>query len=191
MAKGGSKMNKYFIACIALLVLFISGCSDSSQVKNSDLKEYEVQKTIDEQVQGDFVFRLVSEKKEYQEGNDVKLYGKIIYTGEKEEITIHHSSSAIFFPMEEKVRGYTIGFAVSEIGLSTVLKRDVPYREEYQKNIGYIEDDPREYVSFIENFLDRDDFPLGYYVVNGETDFSVEGQERINIKATVDFKVVE
>lgn len=191
--KGGINIYKYFIAFTSILVLFISGCSSSNQISNRDLKEYEVKKTIDENVQGDFVFRLVSEKKEYEyeDGDDVKLYGEITYTGEKDEVTIHHSSSAILFSLEEKVRGFDIGFGVNDIGLSTVLKQGEPYREEYEKSGVYVEDDPSDYVRFMESFLDKDGFPPGYYVVDGETDFSLEDQERVNIKATVDFKVVE
>ena len=189
--KGGIDIYKYFIAFIAILVLFISGCSSSNQMSNSDLKEYEVKKIIDEDVQGDFVFRLVSEKKEYEDGDDVKLYGEIIYTGEKDEVTIHHSSSAILFSLKEEVRGFDIGFGVNDIGLSTVLKQGEPYREEYEKSGGYAEGDSSDYVRFMKSFLNKDGFPPGYYVVDGETDFSLEDQERVNMKATVDFKVVD
>ena len=189
--KGGINVYKYFIAFITIFVLFISGCSSSNQMSNSDLKEYEVKKIIDEDVQGDFVFRLVSKKKEYEDGDDVKLYGEITYTGEKDEVTIHHSSSAILFSLEEKVRGFDIEFGVNDIGLSTVLKQGEPYREEYEKSGGYAEDDSSDYVRFMKSFLNKDGFPSGYYVVDGETDFSLEDQERVNIKATVDFKVVD
>lgn len=169
----------------------VSGCSSSNQISNNDIEEYDVNQTTDENVQGDFVFRLVSEKKEYNDLEDVKLYGEITYIGEKDEVVIHHSSSAILFSLEEKVRGFFIGFAVNDIGLSTVLKQGEPYREEYVKSGGYAEDDSNEYVKFMESFLETDEFPPGYYVVNGETDFSLENQENINIEATVDFKVVE
>jgi len=187
----GLKIYKYFIALVTILILFVSACGSSNQISNSDLEEYEVKKTIDENVQGDFIFRLVSEKKEYEVGNDVKLYGEITYTGEEEEVTIYHSSSAILFSLDEKVRGYDIGFAVDDIGLSTVLKQDEPYREEYVKIGVYTEDDPSDYIKFMEGFVKEDGFPSGYYVVNGETDFTLENQRKVNIKATIDFKVVE
>lgn len=191
LAQGGTHIYKYYIAFTAILVLFISGCSSSSQISNSDLEEYDVEKKIDESIQGDFVFRLVSDKKEYEAGDDVKLYGEITYVGDKDKVNIHHSSSAILFPMEEKVRGFDIGFVVKEIGLSTMLKQGEPYREEYRKSGKYVEDAPIDYVKFMEEFSGIDGFPPGYYVVNGETDFYLEGQERINMKATIDFKVVE
>lgn len=174
-----------------IFLLFVSGCSFPNQISNSDLEKYNVKQITDENVQGDFVFRLVSEKKEYDDLNDVKLYGEITYIGEEDEIIIHHASSAILFSLEEKVRGFFIGFGVNEIGLSTVLKQGEPYREEYVKSGGYAEDDPSDYVRFMESFLETDEFPSGYYVVNGETDFSLANEERINIEATIDFKVVE
>lgn len=172
-------------------MLFVSGCTSPNQISNSDVKEYEVKNNTDENVQGDILFRLVSEKKAYEDGDDVKLYGEITYTGEKEEVIIHHSSSAILFSLEEKVRGFVIGFAVNDIGLSTTLKRGEPYREEYVKSGGYAEDAPSDYVKFMESFLKEDGFPSGYYVVHGETDFSLENKERVNLNAKIDFKVIE
>ena len=53
----------------------------------------------------------------------MKLYGEITYTGDKDEVTITHSSSAILFSLEEKVRGFDIDFWVEDEGLSTVLKQ--------------------------------------------------------------------
>ncbi|MCG7344643.1 hypothetical protein MHZ92_10880 [Sporosarcina sp. ACRSL] len=179
------------MALVTLLVLFVSGCGSSHQTNSSDLEDYEVEKTIDENVQGDFVFRLVSEKNEYGNGEDVKLFGEITYAGDKDEVTIYHSSSAILFTLVEKTRIYNIEFAVNDIGLSTVLKQGVPYREEYVKTGGYSGDAPSDYVRFIKNFLSNDGFPTGYYVVNGETDFFLEDRERVSIKATIDFKVVD
>src|SRR5690606_25537683 len=106
-----------------------------------------------------------------------KLYGEIEYIGDKKEVTIHHSSSAILFPMNEEIRGYEIGYGVNDIGLSTTLKQGEPYREEYEKSGGYSPDqDPKDYVKFMENFLNRDDFPPGYYIVNGFTDFSMDSE---------------
>lgn len=155
------------------------------------MEDYEVKKTTDENVQGDFVFRLVSEKKEYGKGEDVKLYGEITYIGDKDEVTILHSSSAILFNLEEKTRGFNIDFAVEDLEVATILKQGEPYREEYVKSGGYSENNSSDYVRFIKGFWKNDGFPSGYYVVNGETDFSLEDRERVNIKATVDLKVVD
>jgi len=159
--------------------------------RDSDIEEYEVKQIVDERVQGDFAFRLVSEKEKYVGKEEVKLYGEITYIGKKNEITITHSSSAILFSLEEKVSGYDIGFGVNDIELTTVLKKDEPYREDYVKSGGYADSDPRDYVRFMKDFLSEDHFPSGYYVVNGETDFFLEDQERVNIEATIDFKVIE
>lgn len=183
---------------VAIIILFIVGCNFFYQNSISDLTKYEVLKTTDEIVQDDFIFRLVSEKGQYKEGERVKIYGEIEYAGDNDEVTIHHSSSAILFPIIEETRGYKIEYEVKDIGLSTVLKQGEPYRAEYEKSGGYSPDqDSKVYVKFVEDFLNRDDFPPGYYVMNGYTDFFVESekklgnQERFNIEATIDFKVVD
>src|SRR5690606_23577170 len=123
-----------------LIVLFIVGSNSSGETGSSDLTKYEVSKTTDEIVQDDFIFRLVSEKGQYKEGERVKLYGEIEYTGDKEEVNIHHSSSAILFSIIEETRGYEIGYGVKDIGLSTTLKQGETYREEYEKSGGYSPD---------------------------------------------------
>lgn len=190
------KYRLLFITLNLIILLAIASCSSSDQIDSSDLEEYEVTNTEDETDRDDFIFRLVSEKEQYKENEDVKLYGEIEYTGDKDEITIHHSSSAVLFSMEEKARGYEIGYSVEDIGLSTTLKQGEPSREEYEKSAGYNpNDDQNDYVEFIEDFLNRDGFPSGYYVVNGQTDFSVasekgtENEKNINIEAEIDFKV--
>lgn len=183
-------MKKVVVLFIIIIGLVLVGCGEG-EVNHNALEKYDVQNTTAEEVENDFTFRLVSEKKEYEYGEDVKLYGEITYTGEKDEIVINHSSSAILFSLKEEVRGYDIGFGVEDIGLSTTLEKGKPYREEYKKSGGYAEDDPKDYVTFMKNFLSDDHFPPGYYVVNGETDFAVENEGRVTIKATIDFKVLE
>lgn len=189
-------MYKCLIACTSVFILFITGCNSSDE-KINDVEKYEIKQTIDETTQDDFIFRLVSDKAAYESGEDVKLYGEIEYIGDQAQISIFHSSSAIIFSMQEEVRGYDIGFGVNDIGLTTNLKKGEPYREEYTKSGGYSADDEEEFVEFMQGFLKNDDFPIGYYIVNGSTDFVVEPEEgleereSIKIKATVDFKVVE
>ncbi|WP_170840619.1 hypothetical protein [Oceanobacillus limi] len=46
------------------------------------------------------------------------------------------------------------------------------------------------YDQFFQDFMDRDAFPAGYYVVNGTAQFSVDG-EHYNIEAKIDFKVLK
>lgn len=145
--------------------------------------------------EGDYTFRLVSEKEQYTNTEEVNLYGEIIYTGDKDEVEINHSSSAILFNLFEEVRQYEIGDGVNDIGITTTLKRNEPYREHYGKSAGYDADSDKAYVKFVEDFIERDGFPTGYYMVNGFTDFSVfedskdESATRYNIEATIDFKV--
>jgi hypothetical protein len=195
--KGVKWLKNLLTTMLITMIILIAGCNSANSSKpnnsfdSSELDKYTV-KTIDEEaVQGDFLFRLVSEKKEYHVGEEVKLYGEIEYIGELDEVTIHHASQAILFPMTEQIRNYKIHSMVEEIGLSTTLKKGEPYREEYAKSGGFAMDvDPPDYIEFMEDFLNRDGFPPGYYVVSGTTNFAYE-TERYEIQATVEFKVVD
>lgn len=184
-------VKRIFISLFSISLLF--GCT--SYEKNVDVDNYEVKHTLAEVSEGDYTFRLVSEKEQYSSTEEVNLYGEIIYTGEKDEVEIIHSSSAILFNIFEEVRRYEIGDSVHDIGLSTILKRNEPHREDYGKNAGYDSDSDKAYVQFVEDFIKQDSFPTGYYTVNGFTDFAVfedgdnENALHYNIEATIDFKV--
>lgn len=180
-----------------MVSFLITGCSSSEKFDSSEIEKFDVKNITDKTTQDYFTFRLVSEKEQYKEGEEVNLYGEILYNGDKEKVIIHHSSSPIFFNLREEIRGYEIGYAVQDIGTSTTLNRlGKPGGAKYDKssvlNSPY-DNTSEDYLKFMEEFLKGDGFPPGYYTVKGTTDFSAEGseQERYNLEATIDFKVVE
>ncbi|MBO1002165.1 hypothetical protein [Pseudogracilibacillus auburnensis] len=185
-----------FVSSIITFVLLLVSCQPTDDFDQTQLEEYEVKQTIAETREGDFVFRLLSEKEVYEENESVELYGEIIYVGDEEEVSIGHSASAILFSIEEKVRGYTIDYAVEDIGTTTTLKKGENYRKKYKKSIHYSEEiDPKEYIAFAEEFMEGDGFPPGYYVVNGVTDFFLspveddDGAKHFELEAEIDFLV--
>lgn len=197
---GGSIMKNCFLLFALLLNLFIAGCSSPENINSNELKKLEMKKTTDQTIEDDFIFRLVSEKAEYQEGEEVNLYGEILYIGKKDEVIIHHSASVISFSAREEIRGYDIDYAVSEIGASTTLKKlGYPYRSGYDKGSvikSPFDDNTEDYEKFIEELLEGDGFPLGYYTVKGIADFSAETEGdaekgAYKMEATIEFKVVD
>src|SRR5690554_5657174 len=195
----GRVMRKLFVIVFVLLSLLLVGCASGQYLENSasELDKYEILKTKDEVTKGDFVYRLVSEKDEYQENESVKIYAELEYIGEKEEVTIFHAASPFYFPMEEKVRNYVIDYGMNEPLLSTSLKQGEPYREEYVKSGGYSDQDEDDYVVFMKRFFDMNGFPSGYYAVEGYSDFFVEKDEDneekdvFRIEGQIDFKVLK
>lgn len=186
----GNSLYKNFFAVI-FLVLFIQGCTNKI-----DVEQYEVNNPIAEQTQDDFIFRLISEKEQYEEKEEVILYGEIEYIGEENEIEIVHSSSPIFFNIIEEERQYAVEDIVQDIGVTTVLKQNEPLRIVYEKNAFYDETDPKNYIDFVEQLVEQEGFPIGYYTVTGITNFSVfknkdENPTPYDMEATIDFKVSE
>lgn len=174
---------------VLLCFLFIlAGCGAANEVTNEGLEGYEVKQTFDETIEDNFVFRLVSGKEEYEAGEEVELYGEIIYIGEG-EVVIAHASSAVLFEIKEQVRDYELPFAVQDIHIETKLAAGEPYREKYVKQgVFSFEDDGEQYAGFIEDFKKRRDFPPGYYTVTATTAFS-DGTIQRELEAKVDFKV--
>ncbi|MDG5788637.1 hypothetical protein QA612_14235 [Evansella sp. AB-P1] len=189
-------MYKWFLGCIVIFILFLAGCN-SSELDNregpsdfDELANFEVLQPMDETKKGNFIFRLISEKEEYKEGEEVKLYGELEYVGRNEEVTITHSDPVIVFPLEDKMRGFSTRFGRDDDASPTTLKQGEPYRQDYKTMFVYNPiEDSEEYLEFLEQLDEH--FPAGYYVVNGQAIFNhgIFGNETV-IKAQIDFKVV-
>lgn len=191
-------MSRYPVIIFLLLTIFLVSCNSFPSVDSGELEKIEVSQTSTEVSQGDFIYRLISEKAEYSKSEEPEIYAELEYIGEQDEVTISHSSSPFFFPVEETMRGYSIEYVMGDIGRSTTFERGEPYREEYVKTGGYSPDQASdEYVAFMENFLHKKGFPPGYYHMNGYADFAIrQGEDRqewknYKIKARIDFKVMQ
>ncbi|SFA78495.1 hypothetical protein SAMN05216312_101468 [Cohnella sp. OV330] len=138
------------------------------------------------------MYRLVSEKPAYAEGERVNLYAELEYTGSESSVTIYHSVSPFYFPMEETTRNYGIAYVMNQPLVPTELAPDKPLREAYVGSGGYGSQDPKAYIEFMQR-IGKLDFPTGTYVVNGFADFYVQpkGGEKTDykLKATITFKV--
>ncbi|WP_338448056.1 hypothetical protein R4Z09_17625 [Niallia oryzisoli] len=184
-----------FIWILALFV-FVSGCGTEGKSSNHPEKEldhYDVVNMKAEVQEGDFIYRLVSEQKEYLDGQSVILYGELEYVGDQSEMTIQHATSPFYFPIEEKIRGIDIPYPMPEPLVTTTLKKGEPLRTEYTGGGAYSEEDKKAYVEFMKDFIENG-FPTGYYIVNGYADFLVpkdgsQEPDKYYLEAQVDFKV--
>jgi len=187
-------VSKYYLLIGFILIAALTGCSTNEKNDiSSKLKNYKVSQTSDEMTDGDFIYRLISEKEEYPNHESVKVYAELEYVGYKDEITIQHAASPFFFPIQEKIRGYTIPYPMIEPLISTTLKRGVPYREEYIGSGAFSEIDNKEYRVFMEDFIEYG-FPTGYYIIEGYADFWIQNNkisepQKFHLTATIDFKV--
>ncbi|MCL7748685.1 hypothetical protein [Halalkalibacter alkaliphilus] len=187
-------MRKVMLLGFLLLVTIISACSVHNAARRGELAEYEVTNTHAELEEGDFIYRLVTERGEYNQGDRVTLYAELEYIGEKDEVTIYHAASPFHFPIVEKVRNYKVDYFMNEPLVSTVLKKGEPYQEEYKGSGGYSSEDDKQYVAFVQKIAENQ-FPSGYYVVSGFADFFLadeEGQKKkgFQMNAQIDFKVL-
>jgi len=153
----------------------------------------DVLETRKEITEGDFIYRLVSEKDYYVENEPVKLYAELEYIGEMEKIEIFHADSPFYFPMVEKTRNYEMDYFMIEPAEFTTLIKDEPFRQEYSPGVVYSSQDDKEYIDFMKRIMNSE-FPIGHYVVNGSADFHVTdantGEEKkYEINAKIEFKV--
>lgn len=200
------KMKRYLYIGFILLLIMLTGCvkqetqgaAPSDPTLNKAARGSQAEMT-----DGDFVYRLVSEKEKYERGDQVQVYGELEYIGEKDEITIGHAASVFYFPMKELTRDYNISYAMNEPYITTKLKKGEPLREYYKIGGGYDSRDDKRYKDFIHSL--KDGFPGGHYVVYGSADFVIDlqshgadpggsnGEEpkRYKIQAEIEFSVSE
>lgn len=182
-----------------LIILFsflLTGCGteNSSGNKNSNLDKYEVLNTEAEGVDGDFIYRLVSEKATYTESDSVSIYAELEYAGNQDQVIIYHAASPFHFPFHEKTRDFKVGYGMEQPLLHTTLLKGKPLRERYIGSSGYSGDESREFADFVQSIM-RNQFPSGYYVMQGYADFyigTLETKEKeYRISAEIKFIVEE
>jgi hypothetical protein len=192
------KMRK---GCYILLVLLflLSGCLADKGQEQGDAQSTNTDKVADERiadgrivaeaVEGDFHYRLMTDKEEYAAGEEVQLYAELEYTGALDQVTIHHAASPFFFLITEESRGYSIPYFMNQPGLSTTLVKGEPFRELYKPIVSYSLEDDQEYVAFIKS-LAENGFAAGNYQIKGHTDFTTKwGVAPFKLNAKLAFKV--
>lgn len=63
---------------------------------------------------GDFVYRLSTEKEEYNGDEPIIIHAELEYVGDQEQIDISHAASPFYFPIKETTRNYDIPYAMEE-----------------------------------------------------------------------------
>lgn len=181
-------MKKILYLMFAVFMVFaLFSCQQTEPKTELPSEDTFDNQTEAENKNGDYIYRLVTEKSHYDKGEPVKIYAELEYVGPKEEVVIKHSSSPFLFPMTETTRNYDIAYAVAAVGNETVLKRGVPLRHETTGGGGYSEQDKEEYKEFMKQVMERK-YPKGHYIVDGFADFTVDdNQENYKIKAQIEF----
>lgn len=190
-------MNKLLII-ISAIAFVLTGCSGDAKVDGQNTEKEAQIRLKAEAAENEFVYRLVSEKSVYAEGERVELYAELEYVGEEHEIEIAHAASPFSFPMKEKTRGFEIGYLMEQPRIVTTLKKGEPLREQYKGGGGYGSQDPKEYVEFIKAVAEasrKGSLPSGEYEVTGGAEFEpISGStknENIRMNAKIEFIVEE
>ncbi|GIP01192.1 hypothetical protein J14TS5_62770 [Paenibacillus lautus] len=198
------KMKRYLYMGFILMFIMLTGCAKQEMqvAASTDLSLNKAARGNQAEIpDGDFVYRLVSEKEQYEHGDQVQVYAELEYVGEQNEVTIGHAASAFYFPMKELTRNYNISYAMNEPYITTKLKKGEPLREYYQIGGGYDSSDDKRFKDFIRSL--KNGFPDGVYVVYGSADYVMDSQsqgvdqggsngeepKRYKIQAEIEFRV--
>lgn len=185
-----------FLIIISTIVFLLAGCSEDAKPGEQNIVEEPPIDSKAEVAEGDFIYRLVSEKSVYAEGEKVEVYAELEYVGDEPEIAIAHAASPFYFPLKEKTRNFEIIYGMDEPLVVTELKKGVPLREQYKGGGGYDSQDPKEYIDFIKAVMEvsqKGTLPWGDYLMSGLASFNAiydsEENQKIDLKAEIEFIV--
>lgn len=192
----GVRRLRKFLFFTLVLTFVLAGCRGEVNRVNEPAAPKDDIEPRAEVTEGDFVYRLVSEKNIYADGEKVELYAELEYVGEEQEIQIAHAASPFYFPMTERIRGLDISYAMDQPRVVTTLKKGEPLREYYKGGGSFTEHDPKEHVDFVKSVFEaiqKGTLPSGEYEVSGRATFEPlngsDGTEEISIDAEIDFVV--
>lgn len=138
------------IIIISVVALTFMGGYEGAKIEKQQVQGEEKIGSRSEVTEGDFVYRLISKKSTYSQGERVELYAELEYVGEGKEIEIAHAASPFSFPITEKTRGFEIIYMMNMPRIVTLLKKGEPLRERYRGGGSYGSKDPKEYIDFIK-----------------------------------------
>lgn len=104
-------MKKWLKFSSFLFVFILIGCqaslakNSSDEMNNRKSEEKQKRQVSAETVEGDFIFRLISEKDTYKEGEPVSIYAELEYIGDKESVTIFMPRLHLLYPFMRKPEG--------------------------------------------------------------------------------------
>jgi len=184
------------IYLVAFAILTLAACGTTGNVNpvNKTSTDGPLPPAEVEVREGDFVFKLYSEKDIYENG-DIAVFAELTYVGDEDSVEIYHAASPFYFPIEERTRGLEFPYGMDQPLIMTTLNKGEPFREEYGFSGGYSDNDTKEYVEFAQKLMEKR-FPEGEYIIHGSADFYIENPEDIEnqqdykIRGDIGFKVV-
>ncbi|WP_172368950.1 hypothetical protein [Sporosarcina jiandibaonis] len=183
------------IIYLVALVFVLVACGTSNNGSGSAIKD-SLPPPENQVEEGDFVYRLFTEKDVYDEFGDLAIFAELTYVGDEESIDIFHGGSAFHFPFVERTREFDVGYAMNEPLLTTTLIKDEPLREKYAFAGGYSDEDTEEFQQFVETIIEKG-FPEGEYIMNGSAQFYLNdpafttNDKKYNMNASIGFTVVK
>ncbi|KXH87255.1 hypothetical protein [Sporosarcina sp. HYO08] len=189
-------MGKVIWLFTLVIVLAACGANESQSTTNGSTPSEPLPPAEATVEDSNFVYRLFTEKDVYDEFGDTAIFAELTYVGEKESIDIYHAASPFYFPIEERIRGIKVDYAMNEPLIVRTLKKGEPFREKYIFAGGYSDADDGKSVDFIKTLMDKG-FPEGEYIIHGSAQFStadsadLTDHEAFKMKTDIGFTVTK
>lgn len=188
-------MSKYIASFLILFTILITACGPTggdrkrnehppSIVQSTALPPPEV-----ERKEGDFIYKLYTEKGMYDEYEDTSIIAELTYVGDEETIEIFHAETPLTFALEERTRNVKIETLIRDIGVTSKLKKDVPLIKKYTVTKGHVFEDDKASVKFFKT-VKKKGLPDGEYIIHGFADFS-DKNKHYTINGEIGFTVIK
>ena len=134
-------MRKFFYLLVLVFVMTACGTGAIPNSGNQAKSDEPLPSAEAEVKEGDFVYRLFTEKDVYNTFGGTAIFAELTYVGELDSIDIYHASSPFYFPLEERTRGINVDYPMDEPLIMTTLEKGEPLRQRYGFAGGYSDND--------------------------------------------------
>lgn len=170
------------LALLITVITILSACSNETTPAPSG-KQSNVQSAFElsrhaSMTQDDFELQLFSDKTTYTTDEPIQIWATFKYFGEQDEIKIGHAMHYLGFSIIQLDGSLVFSGGMPLPYLTSVIKKNVEYRTDYAKSVGYSDDDPN--VEIYKRFIEGDEvvLPAGTYKVSASAYFDLPDMEK-------------
>lgn len=137
----------------------------------------------------DFHIAIIADKQIYHKNEKIKVYATFEYVGDKDEIKIWHGLPYLGFSIKDANGDYFMRSVQADALKSTIIKKNVVYKFDFQKSGGFSADDPK--ADFWRKFYSEKDLrmPVGTYTIIAAASFILNDFDKKDIVVPAEIKI--
>lgn len=141
---------------------------------------------------GEYELRLLSEKEVYSQEEMLQIKGELVYSGDRESVTISSADPLIVMETINLTDDYYFGSISQTISMETTLYLNKPYLQTYRFSGGsYTKGKGEPYSEELLFKMIDGNYPAGQYKIVASSSFATDRGEMINLETSIIVTVIK